>query len=229
VQHANPLHTLYADYDGSNRVRRRAESAIVVCLAGREAQQRHSPRSWRAHHSASNFKQAVDLASGFNGSDEAVHAYLDWLAIVTRDEIAVLWPHVENGRPRARCRQTLSVWRRLLCSWRGPSPIVAMRNLRVSLLRHLRRCPAARWYRRAPASGERHRSHVDRRHLARNHIDKLLPSGSVAVLIAKSVHPRELVGNREEFIRLGEASLTRHRLPGFSSFSVVGRLVMAIE
>jgi hypothetical protein len=45
-----------------------------------------SPRSWRAHHGAADFKQAVDLASRFNGSDEAVRAYLDWLAIVTRDE-----------------------------------------------------------------------------------------------------------------------------------------------
>jgi hypothetical protein len=68
------------------RVRDRAESAIVVYLAGPEAQQRHNPRSWRAHHGAADFKQAVDLASRFNGSDEAVRAYLDWLAIVTRDE-----------------------------------------------------------------------------------------------------------------------------------------------
>ena len=31
-----------------------------------------------------------------NGSDEAVRAYLDWLAIVTRDEIIQLWPQVEK-------------------------------------------------------------------------------------------------------------------------------------
>ena len=35
-------------------------------------------------------------ASPFNRSDEAVCAYLDWLAIVTRDEITLLWPQVET-------------------------------------------------------------------------------------------------------------------------------------
>jgi hypothetical protein len=78
----------------------------VFC--GPEAQQRHRPRSWRAHHSASDFKQAVDLASRFNGSVEGVHAYLDWLAMVTRDEIAVLWPHVETVAHALVARQTLS-------------------------------------------------------------------------------------------------------------------------
>ena len=37
------------DIDGSNRARLRAESAIVVCLAGPAAQRRHNPRSWRAY------------------------------------------------------------------------------------------------------------------------------------------------------------------------------------
>jgi hypothetical protein len=83
--HANPLRGIRLNLSLA-RVRDRAESAIVVYLAGPEAQQRHNPRSWRAHHGAADFKQAVDLASRFNGSDEAVRAYLDWLAIVTRDE-----------------------------------------------------------------------------------------------------------------------------------------------
>ena len=96
VQHANPLRGIRLEWDASARARRRAESAIIVLLAGPEAQRRHSPRSWRSHHGDSDFKQAVDLASRFNGSDEAERAYLDWLAIVTRDEIAVLWPQVEK-------------------------------------------------------------------------------------------------------------------------------------
>ena len=86
-------HTLHANpWRGIRRnstlaaIRYRAESAIIVHLAGPEAQQRHNPRSWRAHHGAADFKQAVDLASRFNRSDEAARAYLDWLAIVTRDE-----------------------------------------------------------------------------------------------------------------------------------------------
>ena len=63
------------------RVRDRAESAIVVYLAGPEAQQRHNPRSWRTHHGASDFKQAFDLAIGLSTSGEAAHAYLDWLTV----------------------------------------------------------------------------------------------------------------------------------------------------
>ena len=40
----------------------------------------------------------VGRRSGFEvrWSDEPVRAYLDWLAIVTRDEIALLWPQVEK-------------------------------------------------------------------------------------------------------------------------------------
>src|ERR1700733_9150381 len=67
-----------------------------------------SPRSWRAHHGAADFKQAVDLASRFNGSDEAVRAYLDWLSVVARDEIAALWPHVEKVAHALVARQTLT-------------------------------------------------------------------------------------------------------------------------
>ena len=69
---------------------------IVVYLAGPEAQQRHNTRSWRTHHGASDFKQAFDLAMGVSSSGEAAHAYLDWLTVVARDEIAALWPHVEK-------------------------------------------------------------------------------------------------------------------------------------
>ena len=93
--HANPLRGIRFNLSLA-RVRDRAESAIVVYLAGPEAQQRHNPRSWRAHHGASDFGQAFDLATGLNSSDEAVNAYLDWLTIVTRDEIAALWPLVEK-------------------------------------------------------------------------------------------------------------------------------------
>jgi hypothetical protein len=85
ILHANPLRGIRLNLSLA-RVRDRAESAIVVYLAGPEAQQRHNPRSWRAHHGASDFKQAFDLAIGLSTSDEAVRAYLDWLAIVTRDE-----------------------------------------------------------------------------------------------------------------------------------------------
>ena len=68
----------------------------------------HSPRSWRTYHGASDFKQAVDLATRFNSSKEAVNAYLDWLAIVTRDEITLLWPHAETVAHALVREQTLT-------------------------------------------------------------------------------------------------------------------------
>jgi hypothetical protein len=96
IQHANPLQGIHLDYDGSPRARLRAEAAIVVCLAGPEAQRRFSPRSWRSFHGATDHELAADLAMSLNGSDEAVNAHLKWLSIVTRDEIAVWWPLVEK-------------------------------------------------------------------------------------------------------------------------------------
>src|SRR5580704_17797201 len=82
--HANPLRGIRLNLSLAG-IRYRAEAAIVVYLAGPEAQRQHSPRSWRSHHGASDFERAVDAARGLNSSDEAAHAYLDWLAIVTRD------------------------------------------------------------------------------------------------------------------------------------------------
>jgi hypothetical protein len=105
--HVNPLRGIRFNLSLA-RIRDRAESGIVVCLAGPEAQQRHSPRSWRAHHGASDFKQAFDLAMGLSSSGEAVRAYLDWLAIVTRDEITTLWPQVETVAHALVARRTLT-------------------------------------------------------------------------------------------------------------------------
>ena len=105
---ADPLRGIRFDGDTSARAREQAESAIIVRLAGPEAQRTHSPRSWRFRHGAADFKQAVDLASRFNGSDEAVRAYLDWLAIVTRDEITLLWQQVEKVAHALVAQRTLT-------------------------------------------------------------------------------------------------------------------------
>jgi hypothetical protein len=105
--HANPLRGIRFNLSLA-RVRARAESAIVVYLAGAEAQQRHNPRSWRAHHGDSDFKQAFDLAMGLSTSGEAAHAYLDWLTVVARDEIAALWPHVEKVAQALVTRRSLT-------------------------------------------------------------------------------------------------------------------------
>jgi hypothetical protein len=64
--HANPWHGIRRNSTLAG-IRYRAESAIIVHLAGPEAQQRHSPRSWRSHHGASDFEHAFDVATGLNG------------------------------------------------------------------------------------------------------------------------------------------------------------------
>ena len=105
--HANPLRGIRRN-SSLAYMRDRAESAIVIYLAGPEAQQRRSPRSWRSHDGDSDYERAFELATGLNGSEEAVHAYLDWLTVVARDEIAALWPHVETVAHALVARRTLT-------------------------------------------------------------------------------------------------------------------------
>jgi len=108
VEHANPLHGIRLEFDGSARARQRAEAAIIVCLAGPEAQRRHRPRSWRSYHGWHDHERAADLASSVNESGEAANAHLKWLEIVTRDELATLWPFVETIAAALVDRQTLT-------------------------------------------------------------------------------------------------------------------------
>ena len=108
VKHVSPLRGIHLDYDGSDRARLRAEADIVVCLAGPAAQRRHSPRSWRSWHGASDHERAADLAMRFNGSDEATSAHLAWLAVVARDQVDSLWDLVERIARELVERRTLS-------------------------------------------------------------------------------------------------------------------------
>jgi hypothetical protein len=108
VEHANPLRGIHLDYDGSDRARRRAEIAIIVCLAGPVAQQRYKPRSWRSYHGQYDHSQAADLALSLNGSDEATNAHLKYLAIVARDMVAALWPLIERVAGALIERRTLT-------------------------------------------------------------------------------------------------------------------------
>jgi hypothetical protein len=108
VTHVNPLRGVRLDCDGSDRARRRAEADIVVLLAGPAAQRRHNPRSWRSCHGASDHERATDLAMRVNGSEEAAEAYLNWLAIVARDEVDTFWDVVERVARELFERRTLS-------------------------------------------------------------------------------------------------------------------------
>ena len=120
--HANPLRGIRLNLSLA-RVRDRAESAIVVYLAGPGAQQRHNPRSWRTHHGDSDFKQAFDTAMGLNTSGEAAHAYLDWLTVVARDEIEALWPQVETVAHALLRERTLTAAEVKDLLARAPTPL----------------------------------------------------------------------------------------------------------
>jgi len=108
VEHANPLRGIHLDYDGSDRAHRRAETAIIVCLAGPAAQRRHKPQSWRSYHGQSDHSRAADLALSLNGSDEATNAHLKYLAVVARDMVAAQWPLIEQVAGALIERQTLT-------------------------------------------------------------------------------------------------------------------------
>jgi hypothetical protein len=109
VEQDNSLHGLRLDWDDSARAHRRAQLAIIVYLSGPEAQRQYNPRSWRSHHGASDHKLAADLALAINtSSDDAADAYLRWLEIVARDEVAASWPLIERVASALVARDTLT-------------------------------------------------------------------------------------------------------------------------
>ncbi len=89
VQHSNPLRGTRLECDGSDRARLRAERAVVICLAGPEAQRRFNPRSWHSWHGQSDHALAVD-------SEEAASAHLKRLEYRTRDLVTTHWPAIES-------------------------------------------------------------------------------------------------------------------------------------
>lgn len=96
VASASPLRGIHLDHDGSDRAHQRAETAIIVYLAGPAAQRRHSPHSWRSYHGRIDHSAAADLALRLNGSVEVTNAHLKYLVIVARDMVAASWAHIER-------------------------------------------------------------------------------------------------------------------------------------
>jgi ATP-dependent Zn protease len=108
VELENPLHGIRLKFDDSARAHRRVQLAIIVCLSGPEAQRQYNPRSWRSHHGASDLKRAKYLARAINKSDDAKNAYLRWLKVVARDEVAASWPLIERVAGALIARDTLT-------------------------------------------------------------------------------------------------------------------------
>ncbi len=108
VRHVSPLKGIRLDIDGSPRADGKAKDAIIICLAGPEAQRRHNPRSVRRWHASSDYDAAVDLALRVCGSGPSTTAYLRWLGIVAKDLINSRWPMVEKVAAELLVREELS-------------------------------------------------------------------------------------------------------------------------
>ncbi len=108
VKHESPLRRTRLDIDGSDRARMRAESAIIVSLAGPAAQKRFNPRSWRSHHGEYDFKLVTDLALRLNGDGKTATAYCTWLSIVADNLVSANWQWVEIIAQALLARGTLS-------------------------------------------------------------------------------------------------------------------------
>ncbi len=91
ILHANPLRGIQLDIDNSNRARIRAESAIRVALAGAIAQRHHNPHGFRHRHAEADYDLATDVLLYIVGSGEEADAYMNLLAIQTRQ--IVTGPH----------------------------------------------------------------------------------------------------------------------------------------
>jgi hypothetical protein len=107
-EHASPLRGIQLDIHGSDRARMKAETAIIVSLAGPAAQRRYSPRSCRSWHAASDYDLASALALRLNGDGKTASAYLKWLGIVADNLVAGRWSFLEKLAAALLERGTLS-------------------------------------------------------------------------------------------------------------------------
>ena len=106
VMHAAPLRGRRVTPRSSPVFRRRAETEIIVAIAGVEAQQRHGPLPW--YGAGNDWQRAYNLARAVCLSDKEAFAYLKWLEIVAREQIEASWPDVEKVATALCERGTLS-------------------------------------------------------------------------------------------------------------------------
>ena len=72
------------------------EKKVRSFLAGRFAQRRFNPRSWRSRHDSGDQQKAMDMLIGAaGGSERAATAWMRLLAIQTEDLIEDSWAGVE--------------------------------------------------------------------------------------------------------------------------------------
>jgi len=86
------------------------EKTARCYLAGRIAQRRYNPRSWRRHHDSGDHQKATELLiSAAEGSARAGMAWLRLLRIQTEEMVERSWPAVETLADALVRRQILSV------------------------------------------------------------------------------------------------------------------------
>jgi len=104
--HNNPLYRMNLNsHDHSDRLRLRVERAVIIALAGPEAQQRFNPRSIHKHDVKDDVDRVMRVLSEFTASNEELKAYFDLLRIRARQLIALRWDAVRR-LSRALCERT---------------------------------------------------------------------------------------------------------------------------
>ncbi len=86
------------------------EKTARCYLAGRIAQKRFNPRSWRRHHDCGDHQKAADLlVAAAGGSVRAGMAWMQLLRIQTEEMLERSWPAVEIIADALVRRQMLSI------------------------------------------------------------------------------------------------------------------------
>lgn len=95
VAEIRPTHELNADTFSLHR-QNLVEKKVRSYLAGRFAQRRFSPRSWRSRHDSGDRQKAMEiLLRATGGSERTATAWMRLLAIQTEDLIEDAWAGVE--------------------------------------------------------------------------------------------------------------------------------------
>ena len=86
------------------------EKTARCYLAGRIAQRRYNPRSWRSHHDSGDHQRVTELlVSAAEGSARAGTAWLRLLRIQTEETLERSWPAVRALAEALVRRQTLTI------------------------------------------------------------------------------------------------------------------------
>ena len=98
------------DVDNSNRARLKMERDVMGLLAGRIAQRKFNPKSYRHVHGSHDLHEAIDILSYFTGSNSELKAYHHFLNIRTENLIntPMVWTMVQAVAKELLLHKTLT-------------------------------------------------------------------------------------------------------------------------